>query len=44
MSERDFIMTSTKIFKLIAVGNARRLTRGDFGVGVELAALRFQIG
>jgi hypothetical protein len=37
-------MNRTKTFRLIRVGKARRLTRGDFGVGSELATLRFQIG
>lgn len=34
----------TKVFKLLRIGKARRLTRGDFGVGSELATLRYQIG
>jgi hypothetical protein len=37
-------MNKTHKFALIRIGAARRLTRGEFGVGAELAALRFQIG
>ena len=33
-----------KTLKLLKIGKARRLTRGDFGVGSELATLRYQIG
>jgi hypothetical protein len=37
---KERVMTKTRKHRLIRVGDAKALTQGDFGVGVELAAMR----
>lgn len=37
---KERVMTKTRKLRLIRVGDAKGLTLGDWGVGVELAAMR----
>jgi hypothetical protein len=37
---KERVMTQTRKFRLIRVGDAKALTLGDWGVGIELAAMR----
>jgi hypothetical protein len=36
---KERVMTKTRKFQLVRVGDAKVLTRGEFGVGAELATM-----